>query len=190
MADNLEYDPGRFGVGQYGVLTQKLWPFLKEEAQVTAMKVATDLGHPAVEGIAEALVKQFGEEFDEDRPRQLVGHMVRQVMESEGYEIDKADVKVFAYPFTKATRYRRKGGVRWIVFRSSKNLHELCIVADRADIERAPAPTAGKWMFWTTVTTTLQASIGLQVMDIKGTRGKIEKDGYALHIKKRILRAG
>ncbi len=188
-ADFQDYEPGRFGMGADEAFARELWAFLNEEAQVTAMKLASDLGHPAVVGVADALVARFGDKLEDDRRRQLVGHMARQIMERENYELDQADVKVTAYPFTKATRYKRKGGLMWFVFRASGDVRELCITEDRGEIVNAPAPKSGKkWNFWTTITTTMQAAIGLGVSDSAKVRAAIKRDGYCLRAKPRVLR--
>jgi len=42
-----------------------------------AMQVATDLGAPAVAGIEEGLLRDFGQGVLDDRTKQMIGHMVR-----------------------------------------------------------------------------------------------------------------
>ena len=59
----LEYDPGNFKSLAQTPLGKKLWPFLNRSDIVTRMDTATDLGNPAVAGIEEALLAEFGEEF-------------------------------------------------------------------------------------------------------------------------------
>lgn len=90
------------------VLGQAIWEYLNSDDARVRLELATRLGHPAVEGIDDILLNLFDQEVKKDRVKQAIGHMVKQVLEESGYEIDKKSVKcgkseLFAY----ATRYKK-----------------------------------------------------------------------------------
>ena len=187
-----EYDPGNFKSLAETPLGKKLWPFLNRPDIVTRMDTATDLGNPAVAGIEEALLAEFGDEFGEevldDRVKQMIGHMVRQVMEAEGYEIEKQNVTIASAVFSKGTRYRRHDWQRLNVFRSSKNPRSLCFAGHR-DADKLPAPNdGGQWKFWASFATTLRGHI-VYGIDVREVREEVGDKGYALRDLKRMLRA-
>jgi hypothetical protein len=106
---NPDYDPGRFVDIADSELGKQLWDFLWEPENVLRLEVASELHHPAVEGIAERLVERFGDAVRVDRVKQTIGHMTRQVLESRGFVLDAQNLRTRfgAGLFTRASRYRR-----------------------------------------------------------------------------------
>lgn len=183
-----EYDPGNFKNLAGTPLGKRLWSFLNQPDIVTRMDTATDLGNPAVAGIEEALLSEYGEEILDDRVKQMIGHMVRQVMEAQGYEIEKQNVTIASAVFAKGTRYRRHDWQRLNVFRSSKKPKALCFADHRAP-EKLPAPNdGGQWKFWASFATTLRGHI-VYGIDVRKVREEVADQGYALRDLKRMLRA-
>ncbi len=153
------------------------------------MKVACDLGQPAVVGIEEELLIVLGKDILIDRVKQMVGHMVRQVMEKEGFVIDQGDVKIHSVPFSKGTRYKRPDWHPVHVFRNSGDPRDLCFTDTRTG-DKLPA-LAGKstWRYWTSFSTALRGSIAFGVKPSE-LRQEIMKRGYVRQLAKRMLRAG
>ncbi len=83
------------------------WAFLTRDDNVARLETASQLSKPAVEGVEEQLLAEFREEILADRVKQMVGHMVRQILEQRDWVLDQTDVKVQSVPFSKAARYRR-----------------------------------------------------------------------------------
>lgn len=107
----LAYHPENF-VAYYSnqALGNALWEFLKRPENVVRMHAATDLERAAVEPLSAALVTEFGPEIGEDRAKQMIGHMVRQIMEATGYELDRHGLRIARNGlFTSGARYRRVG---------------------------------------------------------------------------------
>lgn len=84
-----------------------LWEFLNSPDNVVRMETATYLSRPAVEPLSPKLFERFGEHVQADRIKQMIGHMVRQIMEGRGYHIDRNGVRITRSGniFTRGTRY-------------------------------------------------------------------------------------
>jgi hypothetical protein len=90
----------------------ELWAFLREHDNVVRMETATWLERAAIEPLAAGLVERFGAEVGDDRTKQMIGHMVRQVMAAIGYEPGRSSVRITRPSlFTSATAYKIKGSV-------------------------------------------------------------------------------
>ena len=103
-----EYDQGRFS-GTYETQNgPKIWDFLNSRENVIRMETATYLSRPAAEPLSPFLVEEFGEPVREDRIKQMIGHMVRQIMENRGFAFDQSSVRITTAGniFTSAARYR------------------------------------------------------------------------------------
>ena len=98
---------------------QKLWQFLNTEKAIIQMKTASDLNKPALLGIEKDLLRSglmhTKEQIETlgidgkvyDRTKQMLGAMVRQVMESEGYLLHSKNMRVASSKiFYAATLYR------------------------------------------------------------------------------------
>ena len=72
------------------------------------METATNLRKPALAPMGEPLLAAFGPEIKADRWKQMIGHMVRQIMESRGYPHDVSGLKVTSSLFSRASRYKKK----------------------------------------------------------------------------------
>jgi len=110
----MKYDAWKFVKLAESDLGTKLWEFLTKEETFIRMETATQLKRPAVEGVAEQLKINFGEEIsklsiaDFRRTKQMIGHMVKQVMASHEYEVFMKNVRVISSDlFTKGTRYKK-----------------------------------------------------------------------------------
>jgi hypothetical protein len=57
------------------------------------MQTATDLDRVAVEPLGKYLVLEFGEEAIDDRFKQFIGHIARQIMEAIGYKHDRKSLQ-------------------------------------------------------------------------------------------------
>jgi hypothetical protein len=190
MANFSEYDPGRLGLGQDEQFAREAWDFLNEPQIVQGMISATDLGHPAVAGVREALVARFLNLMNVERNRQRVGHMTRQIMERHGFELDQPEVKVNLYPFSKAARYRRKDSVALHVFRASSDHQEIC-VAETRSVTGFPQPSkGGRWIYWTCITSKLQAAVGFDIRNLHGLKNTVAQEGFVRLRTRRVLRAG
>ena len=183
-----EYQPGRFASTANTPLGHRLWAFITDEVTLHAMEVASDLGQPAVAGIEEALLDHFGEDVLPDRIKQMIGHMVRQAMEREGFIVDQSDVKMNSVPFSKGTRYRRPDWYPVHVFRSSANARDLCFTDTRAGEKLPPSPSGAKWRYWTSFSTTLRGAVAFGISP-RDVRAEVRKRGYARRRLERMLRA-
>ena len=79
------YNPGKFASLYASALGQRLWAFLTRPENVARLETASELSKPAVEGIEEQLLAEFREDVLAHRVKQMVGHMVRQIMEQRDW---------------------------------------------------------------------------------------------------------
>lgn len=108
----LAYRPDNFA-DLYLKVGGPIWDFIRQWDNVIRMETATFLERAAVEPLAEGLLKYFGAEVNEDRTRQMIGHMVRQIMEKLGYEIDRSSLRFTRENmFTGGTSYRKTSSAR------------------------------------------------------------------------------
>jgi hypothetical protein len=106
------FDAGTFRELAESELGLALWAFLNERDNLIRMETATYLERPAVQPLSPGLLTRFGEEVRQDRIKQMIGRMARQVMESSGYRIDRQNVRIPAEAniFSSGTRYVEIGG--------------------------------------------------------------------------------
>lgn len=106
---NLHYDPQNFA-DLYKAIGWALWDFMRRYDNVIRMETATFLDRAAVEPLGPYLLEEFGEEVNQDRYRQMIGHMARQVMEALGYELDRTSLRLTRINmFTTAAAYKPQG---------------------------------------------------------------------------------
>jgi len=87
-------------------LGQALWAFLNQKECIIRMGAVSEVRRPAVEGVSRLLLKEFGNEVRTDRHKQMIGHMIRQILEKNGYRFSSHNVKVrFGNLFSKGSRY-------------------------------------------------------------------------------------
>lgn len=108
------YDPGKLFGGYFKQkLGQNIWNFLMEEIVVFRMVCFSDAKRPAVEGIDEEFDNVFGKllpakQNEKDKIKQMTGHMIRQIMEGHGLNLDVQGIKIRkSRVFTVASRYKR-----------------------------------------------------------------------------------
>jgi hypothetical protein len=106
---SLVYDPQNFRDLADTPLGQDIWAFLKRPTNLVRMETATFLERAAVEPLAPGLVREFGREIAQDRLKQMIGHMTRQILQALGYEVDRQGLRITRESlFTSATRYKRR----------------------------------------------------------------------------------
>jgi hypothetical protein len=77
------------------------------------MKAVTAVERPAVEALSEPLIAEFGRDIAQPAIKQMVGHMVRQVMEALEYEVDRQRVRITRPGlFATGMTFRRPGHAR------------------------------------------------------------------------------
>ncbi len=102
------YEPGRFSSTYETGNGADIWAFLNAPENVVRMETATYLSRPAVEPLSPILLERFGATVRDDRMKQMIGHMARQVMEAHGYVVDRSNVRTSSpgNMFASATRYK------------------------------------------------------------------------------------
>ncbi|MCZ7583362.1 MAG: hypothetical protein M5R36_08550 [Deltaproteobacteria bacterium] len=119
------YFPEKFAsLYEEGTLGRRLWDLVNEPEMIIRMETATALGRPACEPLADILLERFpeltttkeavkrGKAFKSrhDRIKQMIGHMIRQVMEKQGYQYDQPSVRITSRDFFRSgSRYIKKG---------------------------------------------------------------------------------
>ena len=104
----MKYDPWKFTKLAESDLGQKLWEFLNDHDNLIRMKTASDLKKPAAQALSKHLLLTFGNQIKDLRTKQMIGHMIKQIMEYHGYVVDQRNVLVDDGLFNKATRYKEK----------------------------------------------------------------------------------
>jgi hypothetical protein len=101
------FNAGTFRELASSPLGQSLWFFLNESDNLVRMETATYLERPAVEALSPGLLTRFGDEVRRDRTKQMIGRMVRQILERHGYRIDRQNVRISGEQnvFASGTRY-------------------------------------------------------------------------------------
>ena len=171
----LAYNPERFSSLYASALGQRLWDFLTQPENVARLETASELSKPAVEGIEEQLLEEFREDVLANRVKQMVGHMVRQIMEQRDWVLDQTDVKVRSVPFSKATRYRRPDWFTFHAFRNTGDPRDV-VITDRR--QNPTLPTGSRWTFYATFASPLKAAVAFGVRDIKQLRQQVHSHGY------------
>uniref|UniRef100_B0T9C5 Uncharacterized protein n=1 Tax=Caulobacter sp. (strain K31) TaxID=366602 RepID=B0T9C5_CAUSK len=181
----VQFEAGQFAKEAATPEGVALWTVLNKDDVIARMETASDLGRPALEPVQDILLEALGEVMMDDRYKQLAGRMVRQILESRGFEHETADVRLNSVPFYKASRYRRVDQAGVYLFKSSVNPREICLSAQR-DAAQLPAPTAGRWMYVGFLTSRLKAQIGYQ-FDLKDMVKRVAK-GPVRHTFARMMR--
>ncbi|WP_102959710.1 hypothetical protein [Mangrovicella endophytica] len=179
------YSPEKFASLYASELGQRIWAFVTLPENVARLETASQLSKPAVEGIEEQLLAEFREDILADRVKQMVGHMVRQILEQQGWVLDQADVKVQSVPFSKAARYRRPDWVTFHAFRSTSDPRDVAITDRR---QNAPLPTDTRWTYYATFASPLKAAVAFNIRDIRQLRQQVHSHGYQRVRIERMLR--
>jgi hypothetical protein len=182
------YDPGTFAQLFGEPRGQRLWAALNTSEYVSCLETATALHQPAVKGIEEPLLRDFGADVIEDRFKQMIGHMVRQVMERNGYEVDQQKVKIDSIPFYAGTRYKRRDEWTYHVWRKSTDPRSCALTADRQGA-KLPTLTGERWLYWRSFSGLLRASVMFGMRSEDQARKDIREQGYHLVTMARVMRA-
>ena len=105
------FNPGPFGDVFDTDLGRSLWEYLTHGSAIALMEDASDRGRPAVEPLQEPLLGRFGQAAAEDRIKQMVGRMIRQVLERPGSDYELAAGAIAVKPkmlVTRGARYKRR----------------------------------------------------------------------------------
>ena len=179
------YNPEKFASLYETHLGQRIWTCLTRPENVARLETASQLSKPAVEGIEEQLLEEFREEILADRVKQMVGHMVRQILEQRDWVLDQSDVKVQSVPFSKASRYRRPDWITFYAFRNSSDPRDVAITDRR---HSASLPTDARWTYYATFASPLPASVAFGVCDIRQLRQHVHAHGFQRVRVERMLR--
>ncbi|MGR9185837.1 hypothetical protein ACU8L2_23720 [Rhizobium leguminosarum] len=88
------YDPQHFRELHESELGQAIHAFMTHPVNVVRMQTATELERVAVEPLGKYLVTEFGEDVGDDRVKQHIGHLARQIMEYIGYQHDRKALQI------------------------------------------------------------------------------------------------
>ena len=103
-----QFNAGKFSDIYKTELGQKLWDFMNKFETKIRLETACDLGKPAVEAIQKHLLHEFGDAVREIRVKQMIGLMVRQVLETRDFMLDTQNVRLKnGILFMKGSRYLR-----------------------------------------------------------------------------------
>jgi hypothetical protein len=102
---DLKYEAGHFNLVPHS-LAAAFWDFSHRPDTVVSLRTATAMGRPAVEGILDSLVNEFGATINERAAKQVIGHVVRLRMESLGYEVDKTRTRTRSGIFSTGITFR------------------------------------------------------------------------------------
>ncbi len=181
------YNPEKFASLYASNIGQRIWAFLTRPENVARLETASELSKPAVEGIAEQLLEEFREEVLADRVKQMVGHMVRQILEQRDWVLDQSDVKVLSVPFMKATRYRKPDWFTFHVFRNTKDPRDVAITDRR---KNPPLPAGVRWAFYATFASPVKAAVAFGVSDMRQLRQQVHSHGYQrVRVERMVRRA-
>jgi len=184
----MHYSPGIFASLYASSLGKKIWSFLNEPENILRMKTATTLERPAVEGIEDQLLQEFKEAILNDRVKQMVGHMVRQIMENCGYVVAVQNVKVTnGAPFSRATRYKKRDEMTYHVWKRTSNARSLALTADKT-VSRLPGDKKA-WIYWKSFRGALRGLIAFDLKDDAAARAAIVQQGCYTYEMKRLLKA-
>lgn len=120
MNNSLAFQTKTFADIYQSAKGQEIWHFLNEPISIARMQAVSDVGKPALLAIEKGLVqKGLISERDNvsdenkaqfDRLKQMLGAMVRQAMEDNGYQLHSSNVKVpNSKVFYSASSYKCKG---------------------------------------------------------------------------------
>ena len=73
---------------------QDLWRFLCEHDNLIRMEAASYLGRQAVEPLSPMLMQRFGGTVAQNHIKRMIGHMVRQIMETRGFHLERSGVVI------------------------------------------------------------------------------------------------
>lgn len=123
MSIDFEFLPHTFKGLYASEQSQKIWSYLNQERSVIRMQAVSDVGKPAVLAVEEGLLDRqlvlerikhdsvqdkSDEDKHNDRIKQMIGAMVRQVMERHGYQLHANNVKIpNSKIFYSAASYRK-----------------------------------------------------------------------------------
>ncbi|MFK7941091.1 MAG: hypothetical protein AB8B82_17055 [Roseovarius sp.] len=101
------YRPDKFANTFHHAGGAAIWAFLHRPDIMLRMETACYLRRPAVEPIALALLAEFGGAITQRRIKQMIGHMVRQILELKGYRLQHSAVRITraGNPFFSGSRY-------------------------------------------------------------------------------------
>lgn len=180
------YSPEKFAALHSSDLGQRIWAFLTRPDVVARLETASELSKPAVEGIEEQLLEEFREEILADRVKQMVGHMVRQILEQRDWVLDQTDVKVQSVPFSKAARYRRADWITFHAFRNTSDPRDVALTDRR---QNPDLPTDARWSYYATFASPLKAAVAFGIRDIRQLRSHVHAHGYQrVHVKRMLRR--
>jgi hypothetical protein len=182
------YHPGVFSTLYDTEVGSKLWAYLNSSEAVAMMKAAAALDRPAVEALEEPLMERFGARIMEDRMKQMCGHMVRQIMEAEGYQVGVQNTKITnGAPFSRGTKYRKKDE---IVMHSFRNVADprLFAMSPHKDGAGLPRADGSRWHYHQAIKGSARISL-LTLKKLDAVLKAIEKDGHILYRMDRITRA-
>jgi hypothetical protein len=94
-------------------VVKAIWDFLRQHDNLVRMENAVQLDRTPLEALSAQLIFEFGTNIDLPHVKQMIGRMVRQIIERLGYEIDRKSLRI-TRPclFSSGATYRRKGQVR------------------------------------------------------------------------------
>jgi hypothetical protein len=107
----LAYDSRHFNHVSYA-MERALWAFVTRPHNIIRMETAALLERASVEALSNPLIAEFGIEIDQGEIKQVIGHMVKQIMESLGYETERALRITRPSLFTSGLAFRRIGTSR------------------------------------------------------------------------------
>lgn len=107
MPGGLAYRTDRFAKVFHEQQGSPLWTWLQQEENITIMATASYLHRPPVEALAPGLTQRFPRVMRSRSGRQMTGHMIRQIMESQGFHLDRSNVKISrpGNPFRRGSTY-------------------------------------------------------------------------------------
>ncbi len=183
----MNYDPGTFTTLAATPLGRSLWAALTNSSYVAAMATATALGHPAVAGIESELLRDFGRDVLDDRVKQMIGHMVRQIMEQRGFVIDQQKVKIDSIPFYAGTRYKARDDWTYYVWQSSGDPGQMALTADREG-SRLPKLKKEEWLSQKSFVGALRGTVAYGMKDESDVRRDLARQGFHEYRWVRMLR--
>lgn len=174
------YEPGVFANLSNTEIGRQLWGYLNRPDAISRMETATDLERPALEGVEEQLLEVFGAAVLEDRTKQMIGHMVRQVMERCGYIIAQQNVKITnGAPFSRATRYKKPDAMTFHVHRSTEKPDTYALTADKAGSRLSEHH--GSWQYWKSFKGGLRGRIAFGLDDETRAKEDIVQQGFHIY---------